>query len=294
MSITLEERLRRAADLMDEVAVQPSAIDVRASSRDGRDGSSMLVRAAAVLLVVAGVVGVAAVASRSPSDPSSSPSEQTSNTPTATDDASATTPAVDATAAAPATAAPENTAPATTAGSATETTMVLEEPFETLPASVDLSTTPITVAGSSPTSWYRLQPDLDVAWYSDGTGSWLCFRTPVMEECQLDRFFPGGYVAAQSALGQWLIVTFDEVDEVREVIVTFDDGTRRVVGVRQDSQIGWSVGRVTGGTPSDASMVFDTRDASSAEEVAPPTTAGDADVGATATTAATAAFRPTP
>jgi len=43
-------------------------------------------------------------------------------------------------------------------------------PTQTLPDGADVSDTPVTVAASAPTDWYRLQPDLDVAWYQEPSG----------------------------------------------------------------------------------------------------------------------------
>lgn len=59
-------------------------------------------------------------------------------------------------------------------------------PSETLPDTGDLSATPVTVAGDSPSDWYRVQPDLDIAWYQDASGdlpATLCWRTPAGSDC---------------------------------------------------------------------------------------------------------------
>lgn len=59
-------------------------------------------------------------------------------------------------------------------------------PSETLPDTGDVTGTPVTVAGDSPTSWYRLEPDLDIAWYQEPSGqspAMLCWRTPVGSDC---------------------------------------------------------------------------------------------------------------
>ena len=243
MSITLEERLRRAGELLDEVTVQPVAGELRVTpSRPPKHGASPVwLRAAAAVLVIGAMLGVAWLSARDSSDQS----------------ASATTTAAPEITAAETTAgsASETTAaPDTTSASSTETTAAAEPgPSETLPATSDLSSTPITVQGTGPTTWYRLQPDLDVAWFSDGTSSQLCFRTPAVEQCQIDRFVSGGYVAVQTAGGQWLVLTIDNVDQLD---VTLDGGATATVTVRPDSQTGWRTGRLQGPTPTDASMTF--------------------------------------
>jgi hypothetical protein len=202
-------------------------------------------RVAAVLLVVGAMGGVAWLSARDTSTDSSS---------------SATT------------GAPQNTAAGTTTGGATETTAAAVEttsagsiavettaaavqlPAATLPPTDDLTSTPVTVQGSGPTQWYRLQPDLDLAWYTDGQNqAQLCFRTPAIQQCQPDAMPTSGYVAVRSVGKQWLIVSLDAVDVVS---VRFDDGTVRSVPVQPDSQIGWRVGRIEGGTPTDAAVLF--------------------------------------
>jgi hypothetical protein len=248
MSITLEERLQRAAELLDQAAVQPSISDVRGrpSRQTHHEASPMWVRAAAVLLVLGAMGGVAWLSGRDTSDDSAS---------------SATT------------GAPQSTASGTTAGGASETTAAatdttsagsiavettaaaVQQPAATLPITNDLASTPVTVQGSGPTEWYRLQPDLDVAWFSDGQNqSQLCFRTPAIQQCKPDAMSTSSFVAVRGAGNQWLIVTLDAVDVVN---VRFDDGTQRPVPVQPDSQIAWRVGRIEGGTPADAAMLFE-------------------------------------
>ncbi len=254
MSITVEERLRRAAELLDHAAVQPASAHLRdwSPQRPRRVGPPVWVRAAAVLMVLGAMGGVAWMSSRDSSDQSAS---------------------------APRTATPDNTAAGSTSGGATETTAAavettsggsetvpaIEGPQRTLPQSADLTSAPITVQASGPSSWYRLQPDLDVAWYSGGQGdSQLCFRTPVLEQCQPDRFVPGGFISVRSAGGHWLVVTMDPVDRL---VVTLEDGTRRTVVVQPDPQIGWRTGRVVGSSPLDGSMTFDGSDVASVDTV---------------------------
>lgn len=258
MSITIEERLRRAAELLDEVAVQPGALDLREPAFEiRREPSPVFARVAAVLLVLVTLVGAAWAVTRGGSSDSNSSASGTTGAPTVTTGAGSETTAGGAS---ETTAASDTTSPAvetTTAGSFTESTAeAVPFPTVTLPASSDLSATPVTIAGgTTPSQWYRLQPDLDVAWLSPGNGgaSQLCFRTPEIEQCQ-DDTFRQGYVAVKSAGGHWIIVTIDNVDQVD---VGFDDGTRSSVPVTPDSQVGYRVGREVGRTPTDASMVFD-------------------------------------
>ena len=261
MSITVEERLRRAAELLDHAAVPATSAPLRdwTAQRPRRVGPPVWVRAAAVLLVLGAMGGVAWMSSRDSSDPSAS-----ATTARVLDSAAGTTSggASETTA-----AAVDSTAVAveTTSAGSTETVPAIEGPQQSLPESADLTTSPVTVQGSGPSSWYRLQPDLDVAWYSDGQGdSQLCFRTPALEQCQPDRFVPGGFVSVRSAGGHWLVVTMDPVDRLE---VALDDGTRRTVAVQPDSQIGWRTGRVVGRTPVDGSMTFDGTDVSSTDTV---------------------------
>ena len=244
MSITLEERLRRAGELLDEVTVQPVAGELRvAPSRSPMHGGSPA------------LVGVAGRAARDSSD-QSAPGTTT---------AAPENPAAETTAGG---ASETTAAPDTTSAGSTETTAAAElGPSVTLPLTSDLSTTPVTVQGSGPTSWYRLQPDLDVAWYSDGNTSQLCFRTPAIEQCQPDRFVTGGYVAVQTAGGQWVVLTIDNVDQI---VVTLDGGVTASVTVRPDSQIGWRTGRLQGPAPLDASMVFPNADAIPSDTTAVP------------------------
>jgi len=119
------------------------------------------------------------------------------------------------------------------------------EPVETLPDFDDLSDTPVTVAGTAPTDWYRLQPDLDVAWYSRNTVSSLCFRTPRGMSCQPDRFRPiefgGEPIVVGTGGDQVLVVTLDERDDIT---VELSDGTFLSAAVERDDQISWGVARL--------------------------------------------------
>lgn len=223
MTITVEERLRRAAELLDEVSVQPRADVVALAPRRPRRAVALVaVRAAAVVLILGAAVGVAWLAIRGPS--ASAPASSPTDIP-----ASMTT----------------------VAAGTTQTTMA----FESLPDLPDLSPTPVTVAGTAPTLWYRLVPELDVSWYRSGSDdSQLCFRTAAAVQCQADRFTTGGYIAVRNADDQWLIVTIDALDEVA---VTLEDGSQQLVPVTPPDDIVYRVGRMVGPRPVDALMIFD-------------------------------------
>jgi hypothetical protein len=102
--------------------------------------------------------------------------------------------------------------PAATNSTTADTTEIAEplSPVDTLPDGPDVSDTPVTVLASAPTDWYRLQPDLDVAWYH-GTGtqsrSMLCWRTPVGSECVPDEGADVLPLIVPTAGGQTLVVT---------------------------------------------------------------------------------------
>lgn len=76
-----------------------------------------------------------------------------------------------------------------TPGTTSPATIDVLVPVRTLPDGADVTETPVTVLASTPTDWYRLQPDLDIAWYQEPSGqspSMLCWRTPVGSECLPD------------------------------------------------------------------------------------------------------------
>ncbi|MBI5088719.1 MAG: hypothetical protein HZB15_07655 [Actinobacteria bacterium] len=114
------------------------------------------------------------------------------------------------------------------------------EPAATLPDSPDLSESPVTVAGSSPTSWYRLQPDLDIAWYGSPTTT-FCWRTPVDQQC-VDDPSGGGLLplVVPSAGGQTLVVTGAPGASLD---VQLSDGQVLSAPLDQDEQISWQVAR---------------------------------------------------
>lgn len=136
------------------------------------------------------------------------------------------------------------------------------QPSATLPPVTGLPGVPVTVAGNEPSEWYRLQPDLEVAWYSGTGDSMVCFRSPSVEQCQVDRIAPadsgGGPVAVAGGPGQFLIVTV-ALDPVPLVDVALDDGSTVTAVSEIDPQIAWSVARLSvqpGTVPVGMSMTF--------------------------------------
>ena len=258
--IDLEERIRRAAELLDAESVR--ARDPLPATRPTLEHSTRwrapVAQIAAACILFVGLVGLFLVATRDPA---------TSNSP-ALDGASATS-VVEATApmttVAAATSVPTAgslvTAPATTAPTGVEQSLV--PPVATLPVMADVgSVVPATVLATGPSDWYRLQPDLDVAWYSDGgDASMLCFRTPAGQECQLDEFAPtaigGGPIGVRSLDDQLLVVTLDP-DPM--VVVAFDNGQTVTSQVERDDQIGWGIARIdmpAGTNPLGLATVFE-------------------------------------
>ena len=118
-------------------------------------------------------------------------------------------------------------------------------PAATLPNSGDVSDTPNTVAGTAPTDWYRLQPDLDVAWYQEPSGqssTMLCWRTPVGSECLADDF-PGALpLIVATAGGQTLVVT-GVTDGKTTLDVQLASGAVLTAPLVVDDTISWGVGR---------------------------------------------------
>jgi hypothetical protein len=119
-------------------------------------------------------------------------------------------------------------------------------PAETLPQSADLTDTPVTVAGRSPTAWYRLQPDLDISWYQEPSGQtppMLCWRTPAGSEC-----VPGDDpvsllpLIVPTAGGQTLVVTSERTD-VGSLDVQLSGGDVRSAPLAVDATTHWGVAR---------------------------------------------------
>ncbi len=98
------------------------------------------------------------------------------------------------------------------------------EPVATLPDMDDLDPTPITIAGTAPTVWFRVAPDLDVAWYAptDGsTPSMFCWRTPVGDDCQPDE--APSLIVVPTAGDQTLVIAAGAASQ--EVQIQLDDGS---------------------------------------------------------------------
>lgn len=97
------------------------------------------------------------------------------------------------------------------------------QPTVTLPDSADVDDAPVTVAGTAPSSWFRIAPDLDIAWFTprDGSGvSMICLRTPTTNDCQADT---GRMLVAPTAGGQTLVVGSGA--DSKNVQIQLDDGT---------------------------------------------------------------------
>lgn len=154
--IDLEERLRRAAQLLDQhnaVHEQP-LVDGRTVARNGRRSSS-LARVAAAAVMVLGGIGLVSLTLRS--DTTGNGSEPTTAT----------------------TAPPAETAPATSMPTPSSLATDVEgaappvyEPSGTLPPVTGATGSPVTVAGNEPTERYRLQPDLEVRGTAERVTRW--------------------------------------------------------------------------------------------------------------------------
>jgi hypothetical protein len=134
--------------------------------------------------------------------------------------------------------------PSSPNSSATETVEALR-PAQTLPDGTDVSDTPVTVAASAPTDWYRLQPDLDVAWYQEPSGqspTMLCWRTPAGSECVPDEF-PGALpLIVPTAGGQTLVVTGGTTGTTT-LDVQLTSGAVLSAPLEIDETISWGVAR---------------------------------------------------
>lgn len=262
--IDLEERLRRAAQLLDhhDTAHEQPVADDRSVGANGRRSSS-LVRVAAAAVVVLGGIGLVSLTLRD-SGTTGNGSEPTTAT---------TTPPTET---APATSLPT---PSSVANEVDGSVPPVYEPSATLPPVSGPPGVPVTVAGNEPTEWYRLQPDLEVAWYGGTGDSKVCFRSPSLEERQIDRIAPadfgGGPVAISGGPGQFLIVTV-ALDPVPLVDVALDDGSTVTAVSEIDPQIAWSVARVPvepGTVPVGMSMTFGFREPAATASTAATATA---------------------
>ena len=114
------------------------------------------------------------------------------------------------------------------------------QPVTTLPEMDDLDPTPVTVAGTAPTVWFRVAPDLDVAWYAppDGsTPSMFCWRTPVGGDCQPDE--APSLVVVPTAGDQTLVIAAGAASQ--DVQIQLDDGSglsAPIITTQTDSDLG--------------------------------------------------------
>lgn len=146
-------------------------------------------------------------------------------------------------------AAPGNTDSSDTPGiAASEPSDGPLEPVAPLLDTDDVSSQmPPPVVGTGPTGWYRLQADLDVAWYrkNDGT-SWLCLRTPVVDAtCQIDQFAAsangGGPIGVATTSNEMVVLTLDPGDTIT---LTTSAGTTMTARVVRAPEIGWGIARL--------------------------------------------------
>jgi hypothetical protein len=120
-------------------------------------------------------------------------------------------------------------------------------PAVTLAEAGDLTDVPVTVLSAAPTEWYRLAPDLDVAWYQDqvdGGVSMVCWRSPVGSDCQADNSRPGESVfVVPSGGGQTLVVMIAGDTRSEALDVVLDDGAVLESRIEWDDAINWGVAR---------------------------------------------------
>lgn len=157
-------------------------------------------------------------------------------------------------------------------GSAAEGSVL--EPVATLPDSADVSSAPVTVAADEPTDWYRVAPDLDIAWFQspDGTSpSMFCWRTPIAPDgvCTIDAV--GTVVVplvVPTAGGQTLVLAGgDRANPTLEI--TLDDGSTSAASQDFDDTIDWGVARFA--LPADRSIVLVNGQQIAANDPAPET-----------------------
>lgn len=120
-------------------------------------------------------------------------------------------------------------------------------PVATLADTADVTDVPATVLADAPAEWYRLTPDLDVAWYQDqsaGADSMVCWRTPVGSDCQVDNARPGESVFVVPTGGGQTLVVMIAGDVRRDVLdVVLDDGVVLMAPIEWDETINWGVAR---------------------------------------------------
>ncbi|MFT3853676.1 MAG: hypothetical protein QM733_13180 [Ilumatobacteraceae bacterium] len=128
------------------------------------------------------------------------------------------------------------------ASTATVTTTPVLAPAATLPDGVDVIAVPVTVDAGSARTWYRLQPDLDVAWQGAGSSTEVCWRTPVADGCRPD----GDLVpfVAPTAGGQTLVIVTWAGSDQPHVDVGLSDGTIQRAPIEWDRRVSLGVARL--------------------------------------------------
>lgn len=117
---------------------------------------------------------------------------------------------------------------------------------EILPDTGDLTDTPVTVAGNSPTDWYRVQLDLDIAWYQEASGqspAMLCWRTPVGSNCSPADDPKGQFPLIVSTAGGMAIVVTSGGTEGEQLDVQLTNGEFLSEPLVVDEVTGWGVAR---------------------------------------------------
>ncbi len=119
-------------------------------------------------------------------------------------------------------------------------------PASQLPDSGDLSEAPVTVdAVDSPTVWFRLAPDLDIAWYQSGNGadaSTVCWRTPVETYCIPDDNSIFGEPIPTGG-DQTLVLVLGPEDTRTNYEIGLSDFTVLSAPIEWSDVIGWGVAR---------------------------------------------------
>jgi hypothetical protein len=116
------------------------------------------------------------------------------------------------------------------------------EPVETLPDTLDLTDVPLTVAPDGPRAWYRLQPDLDIAWQATTTGDTeFCWRTPIDTQCQPESGHDQLTVIPTAGAQTLVIVLGDASRQLLDIELT--NGTTQSAPIAWDDQTGWGVAR---------------------------------------------------
>lgn len=125
---------------------------------------------------------------------------------------------------------------------------VQNEPLEAasqLPDSGDVFDTPVTVDSAEPTDWFRLAPDLDIAWYQPDTGadaSKVCWRTTADQQCfQDDNSIFGEPIPTGG--GQTLVLVIGPAADRSNIEVGLSDGSVLSAPIEWSDTIGWGVAR---------------------------------------------------